>query len=80
MTICYCPILFAFYNVGRVSYNWTGVRTVELNTVVVLQRTARTCSLKRAARAARLFFLTRPIKFFICGVVVAVAVVDAKAP
>ena len=33
----------------------------------------------RAARVARLFFLTRPIKFLICGVVVAVAVVDAKA-
>ena len=32
----------------------------------------------RAARAARLFFLPRPIKFLICGVVVAVAVVDAK--
>ena len=28
----------------------------------------------RAARAARLFFLTRPIKFLICGVLVAVAV------
>ena len=34
----------------------------------------------RAARAARLFFRTRPIKFLIYGVVVAVAVVDAKAP
>ena len=34
----------------------------------------------RAARAARLFFLTRPIKILICGVVVAVAVVDAKVP
>ena len=32
----------------------------------------------RAARAARLFSLTRPIKFLICGVVVAVPVVDAK--
>ena len=32
----------------------------------------------RAARAARLFFLTRPIKLLICGVVVAVAVVDAE--
>ena len=48
--------------------------------VVVSQRTARTCSYVRAARAARLFFLTRPIKFLIFGVVVAVAVVDAKAP
>ena len=34
----------------------------------------------RAARAARLFFLTRPIKFLIYGVVVAVPVVDAKTP
>ena len=28
-----------------------------------------------AARAARLFFLTRPIKILICGVVVVVAVI-----
>ena len=34
----------------------------------------------RAARAARLFSLTRPIKFLIYGVVVAVPVVDAKTP
>ena len=34
----------------------------------------------RAARAARLFFLTQPIKFLIYGVVVAVPVVDAKTP
>ena len=34
----------------------------------------------RAARAARLLFLIRPIKFLICGVVVAVPVVDAKGP
>ena len=34
----------------------------------------------RAARAARLFFLIRPIKFLIYGVVVAVPVVDAKTP
>ena len=32
MTICDCPIVFAFYNVGKVSYNWTAVRAVELNT------------------------------------------------
>ena len=25
-----CPILFAFYNVGRVSYNWTSIRAVKL--------------------------------------------------
>ena len=31
-TICDCPILFAFYNIGKVSYNWTSVRAVELNT------------------------------------------------
>ena len=27
-----CHILFAFYNVGKVNYNWTGVRAVELDT------------------------------------------------
>ena len=27
-----CHILIAFYNVGKISYNWTGVRTVELDT------------------------------------------------
>ena len=32
-----------------------------------------------AARAARLFFAIRPIKFIICGVVISVAVVYAKA-
>ena len=32
VTIGDCHILFAFYNVGKVSYNWTGVRTVELDT------------------------------------------------
>ena len=32
-----------------------------------------------AARAARLFVLTRPIKFLICGVVIAVAFVGAVA-
>ena len=48
--------------------------------VVVLQRTARTCSQERAARAARLFFHTRPIKFLVYGIVVAAPVVDAKTP
>ena len=48
--------------------------------VVVLQRKARNCSCVRAARAARLFFLTPPIKFLIYGAVVAVPVVDAKTP
>jgi len=32
VTIRGCPILFVFYNVGKVSYYWTGVRAVELNT------------------------------------------------
>ena len=27
-----CPILFTFCNVGKVSYNWIGVRAVELDT------------------------------------------------
>ena len=40
---------------------------------------ARSCSKVRAARAARLFFLIRPIKFFIWGIVIAIPVVDAKA-
>ena len=34
----------------------------------------------RAARAAQLFFHTRPVKFLIYGVVLAVPVVDAKTP
>ena len=36
--------------------------------VVILQKTASNCFKVRAARAARLLFLTRPIKFLICGV------------
>ena len=35
----------------------------------------KNCIKKRAARAARLFFLIQPIKSLICGVVVVVAVV-----
>ena len=35
---------------------------------------------KCAARTARLFFLVAPIKFITCDVVVAIGVVDAKAP
>lgn len=38
----------------------------------------RTCPKVRAARAERLFSLTRPIIFLICEVVVAVPVVGAK--
>ena len=34
----------------------------------------------RAARAARLFLDIQPMKVLICGVVVAVLVVDAKGP
>ena len=45
-----------------------------LDHVVVFQRTASNCFKERAARAARLFFLTRPIKFLICGVVDTVAI------
>ena len=33
----------------------------------------------RAARAARLCFIIRPMKFLICGVVNAIVVVDAEA-
>ena len=29
VTICDCHILFAFYNVGKVSYNWTGVQRIK---------------------------------------------------
>ena len=58
----------------------TDVPVLLLNHSIVVIRTARTCSLERAARAARLFFHTRPIKFLVYGVVVAVLVVDAKTP
>ena len=36
--------------------------------------TSKNCTKKRAARAARLFFLVQPIKALICGVVVAVVI------
>ena len=32
MTIFDCPILRAFYIVGKVRYKWIGVRDVKLNT------------------------------------------------
>ena len=32
VTIFDCPILFAFYIVGKVRYKWIGVRDVKLNT------------------------------------------------
>ena len=38
------------------------------------------CNKKRAARAARLFFLVQPIISSICGVVVVVAVVISQTP
>ena len=28
---CDYPILLAFYNVGKVTYNWTGVRAANCN-------------------------------------------------
>ena len=42
--------------------------------------TSKHCTKKRAARAARLFFLIQPIKSMICGVVVEVAVVKSQTP
>ena len=45
--------------------------------VVVSQTTPNHCTKKRAARAARLFFFIKPIKWLICGVVVDVAVVKS---
>ena len=48
--------------------------------VVVWLTTSKNCSKVRAARAARLFFPTRPIKFLIYGLVVTVSVVGAKTP
>ena len=51
------------------NYNW----------VVVLQRSKQNCSKMSAARAARLFVPTRPIKFVICGVVTAILGVRAVA-
>ena len=41
------------------------------------QTTSKDCTKKRAARAARLFFVIQPIKSLICGVVVDVAVVKS---
>ena len=42
--------------------------------VAVWQTTSKNCTKKRAARAARLFFLLQPIMFLICDVAVPVAV------
>ena len=38
--------------------------------VVVWQASSKNCTKKRAARAARLFFLIQPIISLVCGVVV----------
>ena len=46
--------------------------------VLVLQKMSLTCSQVRVARAARLFFFTRPMKFLIRDVVILVSVVDAN--
>ena len=43
-----------------------------------LQRIARNCSKVRAARAAQCFFLVRPIKYLIFGVVITDPAVDAN--
>ena len=43
-----------------------------------LQRIARNCSKVRAARAAQCFFLVRPIKYLILGVVITDPAVDAN--
>ena len=87
VSICDCPILFAFYNFGKVRYSRIGVcAPVVIKTVnIVISRccfaedgtdlfiiACHTCS--------TLIFLIRPIKLFICDFVVAVPVVDAKAP
>ena len=34
VTIFDCPILFAFFIVGKVRYKWIGVREVKLNTEI----------------------------------------------
>lgn len=46
--------------------------------VVVLSMTAVNCSKVRTVRAARFFFVIRPINLLIYGVVVPILVVDAK--
>ena len=48
--------------------------------VVVWQTTSKNYTKKRAARAARLFFLIQSIKSLICGVIVATAVVISLTP
>ena len=46
---------------------------------IVLQRTARSYFKVNAAGAVRLLFNIGPIKFFICGIVTVVVVVNSKA-
>ena len=98
MSICDCSILFAFYNFGRVRYNWIGVCAVKLNLCSCMPschqngKHCKHCNFTLLfcrgwqglvhkcvphVQDAQVTFLTRPIKLFICGVVVAVPVVDA---
>ena len=90
--------MFTLYNVGKVRENYivgTLLKDLQLYVQVVIISAnvviSRCCFAEdgtdlfkvRAARAARLLFLTRPIKFLICGVVggvvVALEVIDDKA-
>ena len=95
MSICDCSILFAFYNFGRVRYNWIGVCAVKLNLCSCMpscHQNGKHCNFTLLfcrgwqglvhkcvphVQHAQVTFLTRPIKLFICDVVVAVPVVDA---
>ena len=56
--------------VGRVVVRTSNLKTSRRR----LAEYVKKCTKKRAARAARLFFLIQPIKSFICGVGVVVAV------
>ena len=56
------------------------VQVVITNVVISRCCFAEDGSEVRAARAARLFLDIQPMKVLICGVVVAVLVVDAKGP
>ena len=50
-------------------------RIVRKFQVVIWQTTSTSCTKKRGARAARLFFLIQPIKSLSCGAVEAVPVI-----
>mgnify|MGYP000300205288 CR=1 FL=1 len=47
---------------------------------IIMQITARNYPKVRAPYAARLFFSAQPIKLLICGAVVAIDIVNTKAP